>query len=634
MERLHTKHAGLRVATLFAAAGMVCLSGCHHTAYKKRADRETNRILQKKVRDVANVNWNSVDITLPDPATLEGLGLNPEQAEYLGKIAEEEADAVQLTLADALNFAIHYNRDYLSQKESIFLQALELTLARHNFAPIFEGEGDLTRASDTRTGDRTVVIPAEDTAAAAIVDTARADLATAEATLADAELLEDPGAAAAARAEIAVARDIIDDADRSALATELNFLIAEHTLTRNQRVGVSKLTRTGARIAADFTGDFLKFMLGDRQINNSQLAVSLIQPIMRGGGTAVTTEALTQAERELLYTLRDFANFRRGFVVSIVSDYYSVLQARDEVNNNWVAYQGFVKNVEREVALGEENRRTQTEIGQLRQAMLNAESQWVNALSDYRSQLDALKIRLGLSVDENVVLDYSELKRLGIEKPGVSRKDAVQVALATRPDLVTTEDRIDDAERGIKVAKNGLLPGLDVGVNYNPISDPGDISPSINFNRREISTTLDVDLPFDRKADRNIYRAAFVALEQAKRSHDLNLDRVRLQIYDDWRALEQAEKNFEIAELGVALALRRLEEQVILADIGQGEARDLVDAQRDLVDAQNQRTATVVTHTLARLRLWQDMGILYINGDGSWVTVLEQEGRNQEAINP
>ncbi|MEQ1838891.1 MAG: TolC family protein, partial [Verrucomicrobiales bacterium] len=102
-------------------------------------------------------------------------------------------------------------------------------------------------------------------------------------------------------------------------------------------------------------------------------------------------------------------------------------------------------------------------------------------------------------------------------------------------------------------------------------------------------------------------------------------DRARLQVYDAWRALDQAKRNYQISGQAVDLAARRLEEQTLLAELGRGEARDLVDAQEDLVDAQNQKTSALVDHTLARLRLWRDMGILYISGDGSWVEKLEQE---------
>jgi outer membrane protein TolC len=295
-----------------------------------------------------------------------------------------------------------------------------------------------------------------------------------------------------------------------------------------------------------------------------------------------------------------------------------------------VAYQGFLDNVEREEALGEEGLRTQTEIGQLQQALLQSESQWVNAVRDYQNQLDEFKIQLGLPVEEKIVLQEAELKKLKIEDPDIKRDQAVKLALTSRPDLQTAEDRIADAERRIKVAKVELQAGLNAVATYDAISDPGDITPGINFERSSWSAGLELDLPLDRKSERNFYRSTLIGLEQANRERALARDQVRLQIFDDWRALEQARKNYEINDLGVALAERRLEEQRLLNELGQGEARDLVDAQRDLVNSLNQRTSTLVDHTLARLRLWQDMGILYINEDGSWVKELEEEGRTDE----
>jgi outer membrane protein TolC len=162
-------------------------------------------------------------------------------------------------------------------------------------------------------------------------------------------------------------------------------------------------------------------------------------------------------------------------------------------------------------------------------------------------------------------------------------------------------------------------------MDYNSVSDPGDTTPAINWDRRRWAGSVDLDLPLDRKAERNIYRATFIEADRAKRFDDLARDRARLEIYDGWRALDQERISFEIAEEGIALAARRLEEQLLLSELGRGEARDLVDAQEDLVDAQNQRTAALIDHTVARLRLWRDMGILYIGSDGRWVKKLESE---------
>jgi hypothetical protein len=91
-----------------------------------------------------------------------------------------------------------------------------------------------------------------------------------------------------------------------------------------------------------------------------------------------------------------------------------------------------------------------------------------------------------------------------------------------------------------------------------------------------------------------------------------------LQIRDSWRSLEQAKRNYEISEVGVRLAERRVEEQELLAEFGRAKALDQVDAQNSLLSSKDQLTQALVTHTIARLQFWDNMGILYIKEDGQW----------------
>lgn len=565
-----SSHAGGRrngrdwpMPILLLTLALTVFPSCSPQTYHARADREVYSVLTEKTPGVDNVEPDDVYLTETPIIDLANLkSASGKDGEFLGDLARQERGAKEMSLSDAVGTAIVHGRSYLSAREQLFLSALDLTLARHRLAPIFRTEGFATRATDSR---------------------------------------------------------------QAQLEAGMTELVSTNTFSHTRSAGFNWLYKTGARVSADFTQDFLRIMTGNRSLNDSDFAVSLVQPLLQGGGTTVTLEALTQEERNLLYDLRDFADFRRGFVVDVVSDYYGVLRARDRVHNNYVAYRGFVKNVEREEALADENRRTQNQLARLRQAMLQSKSRWIDAIRVYQSALDQFKITIGIPVDTQLVLDEGELDRLTIEDPRVSKEQSIEIALVARPDLVTANDLVDDAVRQIKVAKNGLLPGLDLSLDYNSVSDPDDTTPAINWDRRRWSSSVDLDLPIDRKAERNIYRATLVQMERAKRARDLTYDRARLEIYDTWRVLEQERQNFQIAEEGVALAARRLEEQILLAELGRGEARDLVDAQEDLVDAQNQRTATVVNHTLARLRLWRDMGILYINDDGSWVEKLERE---------
>jgi outer membrane protein TolC len=400
----------------------------------------------------------------------------------------------------------------------------------------------------------------------------------------------------------------------------VDAIVEEHKLGITGKSGVNVLLRTGAKIAVSFTTDFVRYINGDPHLaTSSALAGTLTQPLLRGAGYKITMENLTQAERNLLYTLRSFTLFRKDFSVKIASGYYGVLQNRDAVRNSWRGFQNFKANVEQERAFTEEGLRPQAALAQIKQAALQAETRWINAVRTYRNSLDLFKIQLGLPIDAHVILDDKELNELKILHPTINADEAAKVALETRLDLYNKRDQAEDAARQIEVAKNGLKTDLDLRSSVNVPNKQGRsgfLAP--DFDRYSWSAGLDLDLPLDRKAERNSYRAALIDNESAIRKLSLAIDEIKSQINDDWRTLDQAKRNFEISEIGVDLAARRVEEQELRAELGRGTARDLVDAQTDLINSKNERTSALVGHTIARLNFWRDMGILMIKDNGQW----------------
>ena len=81
-------------------------------------------------------------------------------------------------------------------------------------------------------------------------------------------------------------------------------------------VGFSKLFSTGALLLASFANQ-TALNFGNpalpRVTSTSTINLDLIQPLLRGGGKAVTLEPLTQAERNLLYDIRAYARFRKQY---------------------------------------------------------------------------------------------------------------------------------------------------------------------------------------------------------------------------------------------------------------------------------------------------------------------------------
>ena len=118
-----------------------------------------------------------------------------------------------------------------------------------------------------------------------------------------------------------------DAGNRWNIATDAGF-------TRKFATGATLLVRLANQVVVDLGGD-------KPRVSVSTLGLSLIQPLLRGAGLAVTLEALTQSERTLLYAVRSYARFR--------SNFYVALAGNGNYTNNPYGLQGLSQNLGRGV---------------------------------------------------------------------------------------------------------------------------------------------------------------------------------------------------------------------------------------------------------------------------------------------
>ncbi len=535
-------------------------SGCTSRFYSKAADRETLGILFRKSSKVPNSGRGLFNIKPAAPTNLDELRLNFATEDFLGDRAHIEKGAKVVKLADALGYAVNRNRDYLTQKEGLYRLALDLTLARYQYTPIFAAAGEGT-------------------------------------------------------------------VDRTRIATGVNRFVTDNTQTFQGGTGFTMLSRTGTRLAADLSTDFLRFLTGGlREVSDSKLAVTLSQPLLQGAGYLGASEVLTQAERDTLYAIRDFTQYRKIFTVDTTAQYFRTLQARDRARNAHMAFINYGKTLDRETLMKDANKRSLPSLLQINQAYLTSKRNWMNAIRLYEQELDDLKIRLGIPVKTPLMLDGAELGKLSAIDPPGSLDEALETALASRLDLWNERDSLEDADRKVRVAKQSLLPAVNAIVRYNATGEPGANQINLDPRRNKVSAGVEFDLNLDRREERNSLRGAEVTVQTQKRNLDLAEETVRRDIRADWLDLQLAKKQYELAIEGLSLAEERLKVEVEYYEEGKTtNPRDLIDAQTGLITARDQVTTTVIAHTIARLELWKDMGILFITKDGAWTDVLKNE---------
>ena len=325
--------------------------------------------------------------------------------------------------------------------------------------------------------------------------------------------------------------------------------------------------------------------------------------------------------------LRDFTRFRKEFAVQVASQYYVVLLARETANNNYAGLLANNLSLEREQAFQAEGLTTLLEVGRLEQSALQADLRWARAITSYKRGLDNFKILIGLNAEDNIVLDENEMVLIaetGMDSPDVDLEQAIAMAVQTRLDLYTQLDQVQDAARRIELAADELDVALDL--NFL-VSVPGAADGSfgeLEFENAVYSAGLDFDLPLDNKAQRNNYRRALIDYDLATRGYVLALDAVKIDVLRTWREMNEARKSYEISLRGVQINERRVEEAELRAELGLGDIQDTVDSQNDLTSSRTELTSSIVSHNIAKLEFWRDVGLLYVGDNGQW-----EEGINE-----
>lgn len=545
-------------------AGLI--TGCTAAYNKDAADTASYALIAQKSTQVPGMSTGDITIDAEKHIQLDQYALNQASFTFLGSQANSESGAHIIDLDAALDLAFAHNKDYQLQRERLYLQALSLTADRYRYTPIFSAN-----ASSTYNWD--------------------------------------------------ASSEFFQDAE-SLIIVPTGNVVTDERLRTEATLGSRLLLRGGGQVALNLTSNFLRFVTGDLDSSaSSALMGSFTQPLLRGAGSDIAAETLMQAERDLLYQLRDFTRYRQTLAVRVATQYYSVLQARDAVRNNYLGLEAVMSSLERERAFQAEGLRTPGQVGRLEQSALQRDLAWARSITRYSNALDNFKILLGLRADDRIMLDDQEMTQVaeaGMVAPDIALEDALSTALNNRLDLYTQADRIEDRGRKLDVAANSFLPGLNMVLRANvPAGNDNSLS-DLDFRLTDYSAGLELALPVDQMSERNNYRRALIDYEVAVRSYESAMDTVKLQVLDAWRAMEEAVRNYDISLTSVGINERRVEEAELRAELGIGNIQDTVDAQNDLINARTALTAAIVDHNVAKLALWRDVGLLYVHNNGQW----------------
>lgn len=394
---------------------------------------------------------------------------------------------------------------------------------------------------------------------------------------------------------------------------------------------LTRLLGSGAQVVTGIGASLFRFLrTGDGWDVASDLSLSITKPLLGGGVPAIVREPLTQAERSLVYEVRDYERFRRTFAVDVADAVYGLLQALDQLRNEKRNYDNLVKLRQRTQALSESGRLSPIEADQASQDELRSENSLLGLEANVQRQRDEFLLFLGLPIGTEFQLNPNEFDSLeGKDEllDGLTFEVVEALAREQRLDARTARDILVDSERRVNVAADALRANLDVNLNAVALSDDGNPLEygSDGFNW---SGGISLDLPIDRIPQRNNYRASLIRRNQAKRNMEQTEDQITVNVRDALRDTLNARASYNIQVGAVALAERRVEGANLSQEAGRSSTRDVLEAQEDLLTARNNATTALISFTLARLNLYLQIEALRLDESGISIDAAALQGLN------
>ena len=470
----------------------------------------------------------------------------------------------------------------------------------------------------------------------------------------------------------ALAMDLEDDTFRNIFASTLSSKgnvwydenekdgVADHAASHVESadLSVSRKFGNGIRITGSIMANLAGMLTGNRRTawgSSADLSISI--PLLRGSGTLVNTESLTQAQRSFVYEVRAFEQYKREFICEIESAYLALVLAKRQQQNQDEAFRRVIRSTRRSYRMAEASRMSQSQFDQAHQSELSSKARWIASCQSYESTKDSFKLALGLPPDAKIEPRDSDLAELEeyigryaklelgpydmgeggeivLDPPDSvddgemkSRTDiAIAIAFTNRLDFLSYRDRIEDAQRKLLVAEDALRAEVTIGTSVSNFADPAE--PSMRREGRShgrvhprewsANPVLTVDLPIERRAERNAYRNALIAVEAAVREYQGQEDRLKNTIRSDMRTMNRTKDDLQIQYVAMNLAERRVRNQEILLQAGRADMTVMLEAQDSLVSAKNSLYAAMIAYKNQELALQRDLGLLDVTAGGAW----------------
>ena len=350
-------------------------------------------------------------------------------------------------------------------------------------------------------------------------------------------------------------------------------------------------------------------------VADAAVSVSLIQSLLRGGGTRINTHSIRIAGYQKHTVDAQTKQAAIHFLAEADVAYWRLYMACRELDVRREQYklaQDQLNHAQRKVASGSSPKieivRSEAGLSRRIEAVINAETMVQDR------QLDLLRImnRKDMPLNTNMrIVTKTEPNPLGLE---INEEKLISVALANRMETIQLELQLAIDELDIELASNATLPDLAFNYSYAAQTQSGDAARALGDFRDKLSDEhsigLSASIPLGNKAAKARLERARLQQLQDQASYARLRQFIQQQVYDNARALNNSWRRILAAEKTVDAAYRDYRVEQSQFQLGVRTSTDVLDSATGLADAQLSRIRALAEYEIAQINLAQATGTL------------------------
>jgi outer membrane protein len=330
---------------------------------------------------------------------------------------------------------------------------------------------------------------------------------------------------------------------------------------------------------------------------------TISQPLF-AGGSILSNYRIEKHGVDISKT--DVETVKRDIVLQVREGYFNILRAEKFLDVARQTVKQFSAQLEVtraffEVGIVPKNDVLQAEVrlANAKQGLIRAENDVVLAKSFFNS---LLRNEIDAPVQVVDILGYSPLS--------LRFEDSLKEALEKRPEIRTSNLKIEQAKEGVKIAKSGFFPTVNLSGNYSRFSEEPSLVGDLRSERWTVQALATFTLGDWGKTAYKVGEGK-VKVTQAEDAKVQLIEGITLEVKNDYQIMLVAEKNISVSEKAIEQAEENLRMNEERYKYQVATATDVLDAVTLLAQARVNYYGALSDFNIAKARLERAMGRMY-----------------------